>query len=170
MRNGVAEYYPIAHSIHIWEVVTSGLALSYIKDITMPEPGNSRNTRTGRFYVRVPKENISEINGYVKESGMYQAHFMSNALVVGARQMAPTHQKSSAQQIIADARQRLMRKALEQLAPEHRTILELAYFEGLSQAEMAARLGQPQGTVNAHTRMALHNLTSLLSSYRLLTD
>jgi hypothetical protein len=44
--------------------------------------------KTGRYYVRLPEETISEIEAYIKESGMYQSYFLSNALVVGARVMA----------------------------------------------------------------------------------
>src|SRR5438874_12542575 len=107
----------------------------------MREPGITNHAKTGRYYVRIPQENVVEINGYIKESGMYQAHFLSNALVVGARETSPARQKSPDQQATADERQRLMRQALDQLAPEQRQVLELTYFEGLSQAEIAARLG-----------------------------
>jgi hypothetical protein len=53
--------------------------------------------KTGRYYIRLPEETITEIDGYIKESGMYQAHFLSNALIVGARQIAPRSLKSSIQ-------------------------------------------------------------------------
>ena len=54
----------------------------------MPEPKVMGNAKTDRFHVRIPVEDIDELNGYIKESGMHQAHFLSNALVVGARQIA----------------------------------------------------------------------------------
>jgi hypothetical protein len=44
--------------------------------------------KTGRYYIRLPEETMAEIDGYIKESGMYQAYFLSNALIVGARVMA----------------------------------------------------------------------------------
>ena len=61
-------------------------------------PKMTGGVKTGRYYVRLPEETIAEIEGYIKESGMYQAHFLSNALIVGARKMAPEHQKSPVQQ------------------------------------------------------------------------
>ena len=51
-------------------------------------PKMSGGVKTGRYYIRLPEETILEIDGYIKESGMYQAYFLSNALIVGARIMA----------------------------------------------------------------------------------
>lgn len=48
-----------------------------------------------------------------------------------------------------------MRAALEALPPQHRQVLELAYFSGLSQSEIAERVGAPLGTVKSWTRQAL---------------
>ena len=39
--------------------------------------------------------------------------------------------------------------------PNQRQVIELAYFEGLSQTEMAERMGQPLGTVKTWVRTAL---------------
>ena len=51
-------------------------------------PRMSGGVKTGRYYIRLPEETIAEIDAYIKESGMYQAYFLSNALIVGARIMA----------------------------------------------------------------------------------
>jgi RNA polymerase sigma-70 factor (ECF subfamily) len=52
-------------------------------------------------------------------------------------------------------RVRALRGAFEKLTPNQRLVLELAYYEGLSQTEMAARLKQPLGTVKTWVRTAL---------------
>lgn len=57
----------------------------------MPQTTMLGSARNGRYYVRVPKESVAEIEGYIKGSGIYQAAFLSNALVVGARQIAQQH-------------------------------------------------------------------------------
>ena len=48
-----------------------------------------------------------------------------------------------------------MRAALEALPPQHLQVLELAYFSGLSQSEIAERVRAPLGTVKSWTRQAL---------------
>ncbi len=57
---------------------------------------------------------------------------------------------------------RRVRAAMEKLSPNQRTVMELAYFEGLSQTEMAARIGQPLGTVKTWVRAALKSLRDQL--------
>ena len=61
-------------------------------------------------------------------------------------------------------RVRRLRTALEKLNPNQRNAIELAYFEGLSQTEMAERLGQPLGTVKTWVRTALQNLRDELAA------
>ena len=53
---------------------------------------------------------------------------------------------------------RRIRSAFSQLNENQRQVLELAYFEGLSQSEMAEKLGQPLGTIKTWVRTALTTL------------
>ena len=59
---------------------------------------------------------------------------------------------------------RRIRGALEKLNPNQRNVIELAYFEGLSQTEMADRMGQPLGTVKTWVRTALKSLREQLGA------
>ena len=52
--------------------------------------------------------------------------------------------------------------ALTSLPPLERSVILLAYAEGLSQSEIAARLGWPMGTVKTRTRRALRHLRDWL--------
>lgn len=53
---------------------------------------------------------------------------------------------------------RLIRKAIATLNENQRKVIELAYYEGLSQTEMAETMGQPLGTVKTWVRTALKHL------------
>lgn len=55
-----------------------------------------------------------------------------------------------------------LRTGLGSLPPEQRQTIELAYFEGCTQTQIAGRLGVPLGTVKGRTRMGLRKLRELL--------
>jgi len=58
----------------------------------------------------------------------------------------------------------LVKQALARLSENQRQVIELAYFEGLSQTEMAARLRQPLGTVKTWVRAALAQLRQTMEA------
>lgn len=60
--------------------------------------------------------------------------------------------------ILRSDKTRRVQAAMEKLAPNYREVMHLAYFEGLSQSEMAERMGQPLGTVKTWVRTALKSL------------
>jgi RNA polymerase sigma-70 factor (ECF subfamily) len=55
-----------------------------------------------------------------------------------------------------------VRRALAQLAPPQRRLIELAYYGGLPQSEIAVELGVPLGTIKSRMFAALSRLRSLL--------
>lgn len=63
------------------------------------------------------------------------------------------------EKVLSDSDQaRVVRSALTKLNENQQKVIELAYYEGLSQTEMAERMGQPLGTVKTWVRSALKSL------------
>jgi RNA polymerase sigma-70 factor (ECF subfamily) len=61
-------------------------------------------------------------------------------------------------EVMNSARARQLRTAFEKLTANQKLVIELAYYEGLSQSEMAERMKQPLGTVKTWVRSALKAL------------
>jgi RNA polymerase sigma-70 factor (ECF subfamily) len=59
-------------------------------------------------------------------------------------------------------RGRLIGAALQELTAEQREAIELAYFGGLSQSEIAERLHSPIGTIKTRIRLGLRKLRDVL--------
>lgn len=57
------------------------------------------------------------------------------------------------------------RHALNELSDKERQVIEIAYYEGLSQSEIAQRLDIPLGTVKSRSRQALRKLRKTLQNH-----
>ena len=57
-----------------------------------------------------------------------------------------------------EARWRSLYFAVQSLDPDHKQVVELAYYQGLSQSEIADVLGWPLGTVKTRMRAAMEHL------------
>ena len=64
---------------------------------------------------------------------------------------------------VAAADRTLVEGALARLPDPQRRVIELAFFGGLTQSEIAARLGEPIGTVKTRARLGLERLRGLLT-------
>lgn len=66
----------------------------------------------------------------------------------------------------AEERRAIIVRAVAQLPEQQRKTVELAYFGGMSQSEIAEQTGQPLGTVKTRARLALQKLREVLSVLR----
>jgi RNA polymerase sigma-70 factor, ECF subfamily len=66
----------------------------------------------------------------------------------------------------ASERRAVVMAALSELPAEQREALELGYFAGLSQTEIAERTGQPLGTIKTRMRLAMQKLRGRLQVLR----
>ena len=78
---------------------------------------------------------------------------------------AVDHGASSTDRTEEDERQRMVRQAMASLSPPQRQAIELAFFEGLSQSEIAERLNEPLGTVKTRVRLGMQKLRESLRPY-----
>jgi len=76
--------------------------------------------------------------------------------------LASTERTPESTTIVAEDT-RIVRGALAQLPDQFRSLIELAYYEGLTHSEIAARTGIPLGTVKTRLRNAMGSLRSALA-------
>lgn len=91
---------------------------------------------------------------YIRSAG---ARAEKNAFELEERDH-PSLVKDAEHQILDQDQARVIKAAMARLSENQRKVIELAYYEGLSQAEMAERIGQPLGTVKTWVRGALRKL------------
>ena len=80
-----------------------------------------------------------------------------------AREAPPAHTSPSGPwDVWSRERRERMRQELAGLPAEQREVLELAFYRGLTQSEIAARTGIPLGTVKTRTLLAMKKLRAAL--------
>lgn len=75
---------------------------------------------------------------------------------------APDPAESVVDEIGAPQERAAVRSALEGLPAEQRRVIELMYFDGLSQSKIAEQLGLPLGTVKSRTLLGMRRLRTAL--------
>lgn len=81
-----------------------------------------------------------------------------------SRRMTPV--ESGGEALLQTEQRRNVRGALATLPEPQRVALELAYFEGLSQSEIAQRLGEPLGTIKTRMQLGMKKLREQLKDTR----
>ena len=74
--------------------------------------------------------------------------------------------RTGADDAIQSEERNAVREALAELPEAQRVALALAYFEGLSQSEIAERLGEPLGTIKTRMQLGMKKLRERLKAFR----
>lgn len=73
-------------------------------------------------------------------------------------------ESDSSDEAEAHERKNIVRSAVIQLSPDQRRAIELAFFSGMTQLEIAQKLDEPLGTVKARIRRGMLKLRQILGS------
>lgn len=76
----------------------------------------------------------------------------------------PEFSESAHERLQDKEREMLLRRAVTQLTPDQREAIQLAYFDGFTQAEVAHRLHEPLGTIKARIRRGVNRLEGMVKS------
>jgi RNA polymerase sigma-70 factor (ECF subfamily) len=144
--NDAAEAQDVVHDVFLslWENAKSfdserGAAFSWAVTLTRNRSIDRLRTRANR--ARLLGNSIPDDLGYAEDSGAGGSHQAD----LGDRAVA-------------------VRSAMAELPPEQQRALELAFFSGLTQKEIAEKLSEPIGTVKARIRRGLIKLRDSLAS------
>jgi len=77
--------------------------------------------------------------------------------------MVPERNSDPGEGIVAQERADMLKDALATLPPEQAAVLQMSYFEDLSQSQIAEKTGLPLGTVKSRMRLALQALRSQIN-------
>jgi RNA polymerase sigma-70 factor, ECF subfamily len=86
----------------------------------------------------------------------------SRAIEAASGSLVPTAERLPSEEAERRRDEVRVAAALGELPAEQRQTIELAYFEGLSQSEIAAKTGSPLGTVKMRVKLAMGKLAKSL--------
>lgn len=78
----------------------------------------------------------------------------------------PSNEPGPDEELSERERGERVRSVMAELPPEQTEVVTLAFIQGLSHSEIAARLGLPLGTVKSRMRLAYHKIRDALEDLR----
>ncbi len=97
-------------------------------------------------------------------SGRFRRRSLRRALMLrwGRQELAPERMNEPGPRVEAESRSRAVRRAMAELSPRQRQVLELVFFHDLSVREAAQSMGVSSGTASLHYDRGKRRLVSLI--------
>jgi RNA polymerase sigma factor (sigma-70 family) len=89
----------------------------------------------------------------------------ADSVAAEARDETVDHADDVVEAIGRPEERRVVRAALDELPAEQREVLELMYFDGLTQTQVAEKVGLPLGTVKSRTLLGMRRMRSALGGW-----
>jgi len=93
-----------------------------------------------------------------------RSHRLQSEVEREAQAFDPAEERNSADALEAVEQGKLVREAVQKLSKDQREAISLAFFSGLTQTEIAERVGEPLGTVKARIRRGMMRLREVLKN------
>lgn len=117
----------------------------------------SRGSLRAYLAVQARRRAIDMIRTTSRRAIRERNHVLDGALE-GAGMLGPQPESEAERSLVCER----VQEAMSQLPPEQRIVVEMAYFGGRTQREIAFELGIPEGTAKSRIRLAQSKLKSLL--------
>jgi RNA polymerase sigma-70 factor (ECF subfamily) len=100
---------------------------------------------------------IDRVRSFQRRSAMYDRYETK------IEQEKPEYCETGRDELYRSDARRILQSAVVELNPEQREVIELAYFEGLTQKQIADRLKSPLGTIKARIRRGIQRLRGMMT-------
>lgn len=155
-------YGRLVYSVALRVVGEQGAAEEVALDTFMTVWQKAGSYRADRGSVRVwltsmARNRAIDILRRQKTMMNYQQKFWAE-MVVGTDGL----ERSPESKVVLRSRQEMVRRAINELPEEHRDLLALAYFQGLTQSQIAHLRDIPLGTVKTRIRAGMQKLRQIL--------
>lgn len=132
-------YDPARSSVSTWLVlIARSRAIDRLRSRRVVERTHEASAHAGMGAMGAP--------GAVGASGVWEPHASPEAL----------------ENVFIHERHERVRREMAALPAEQREVLEMAFYQGLTQSEIAAKAGLPLGTVKTRTLLAMKKLRNAL--------
>lgn len=156
------EYGHIAYSLFVRIVRDQSVAQDLVQELFLRVWNRARDFDASKGSLGVWILSIAR-NMAIDHVRSAQARFQTKIRPIEPTdQLAFSYKTKEPESVIDNAK--AVKEAFSTLNPNQKKVLELAYFEGFSQSEIAAQLQEPLGTVKSWTRSALGKLRSAVKT------